>query len=62
MHGHEHNYDAAQLIMCKDGKYKSMVYEHLLNEGTVQESVTKPCWDQIRQHACRVRLKLIFCP
>lgn len=33
-------HDAVRLILCEDGKYKFMVYEHLLKEGTVEMSVT----------------------
>jgi hypothetical protein len=35
-------HDAIRLIMCEDGKYKVMAYEHLLKEGTMQISLTNP--------------------
>ena len=33
-------HDAIRLIMSEDGKYKFMVYEHLLKDGTMQMSLT----------------------
>ena len=32
-------HDGMQLIVCDDGKYKFMVYEYLLKEGTVGTSM-----------------------
>lgn len=33
-------HDAVRLVVCENGKYKFMVYEHLLKEGTVEVSGT----------------------
>ena len=35
-------HDAVGLIMCEDGKFKFMVYEHLFKEGTMQVTLTNP--------------------
>ena len=35
-------HDAVRLIVCEDRKFKFMVYEHLLKEGTIQVSLTNP--------------------
>ena len=33
-------FTVARLIVCEDGKFKFMVYEHILKEGTMQVSLT----------------------